>query len=468
MAEASPKDPVSLRRSILVWLVLATAAIGVLALLDTRNEARRTARDVSDRVLVGSAMSISEAVTVTAEGGIAISIPFSALDMLSSTAEDQVFYRIDGPDGLLTGYDDLAPVAQGLTSGTGLADDRFRGIRVRKATILRELTSSDGTLPFSVTVAETTLARDALEQSILTRSALRLALLIGGAAVVAWAAATYALRPLDRLSGSLASRAPNDMTPISASAPAELRPVLDALNGYLARLSIAMTTVQNFASNANHQIRTPLTVARTQIAMAGKSGGKSQPQPLERADLALIRIERVLEQLLLLARIQATGSGPQLQEIDVASVAASVTADLLPKALSAGKDLGYDGPDRVLAISEEVLLGELLRNLVDNAITHCPPNVAITVHVYAAGPESVCVDVVDTGPPVPDAQFNLLHDRLQSVPGQGDVRTGTRGLGLHIVSEIAQALRIDLHLKRGETGGGLTWTIGIPARARPA
>ena len=120
MAEASPKDPVSLRRSILVWLVLATAAIGVLALLDTRNEARRTARDVSDRVLVGSAMSISEAVTVTAEGGIAISIPFSALDMLSSTAEDQVFYRVDGPDGVLTGYDDLAPVAEGLTSGTVL------------------------------------------------------------------------------------------------------------------------------------------------------------------------------------------------------------------------------------------------------------------------------------------------------------------------------------------------------------
>ena len=339
---------------------------------------------------------------------------------------------------------------------------------MRKATILRELTSSVGTLPFSVTVAETTLARDALEWSILTRSALRLALLIGGAAVVAWAAATYALRPLDRLSGSLASRAPNDMTPISASAPAELRPVLDALNGYLARLSTAMKTVQNFASNANHQIRTPLTVARTQIAMAGKSGGKSEPQPLERADLALIRIERVLEQLLLLARIQATGSGPQLQEVDVASVAASVTADLLPKAVSAGKDLGYDGPDSVLAISEEVLLGELLRNLVDNAITHCPPNVAITVHVHAAGPESVRVSVVDTGPPVLDARFNVLQDRLRSVPGQGDVRTGTRGLGLHIVSEIAEALRIDLHLERGETGEGLIWTVAIPTRARLA
>ena len=67
--------PASLRRSILLWLVLATAAIGVLALLDTRTEALRTARDVSDRVLVGSAMAIAEGVDVAADGGLSIAIP---------------------------------------------------------------------------------------------------------------------------------------------------------------------------------------------------------------------------------------------------------------------------------------------------------------------------------------------------------------------------------------------------------
>ena len=458
----------SLRRSILVWLVLATAAIGVLALLDTRNEARRTARDVSDRVLIGSAMSISEAVTVTAEGGIAISIPFSALDMLSSTAQDQVFYRVDGPGGILTGYDDLPPSTAATQSMAGLADQTYRGMRVRTATILRDLTTGEGTVPFSVTVAETTLARDALEQSILTRSALRIAMLIFGAAVVAWAAATYALRPLDRLSGSLASRAPNDMTPIAATAPDELRPVLAALNGYLSRLSTAMTTVQNFASNANHQIRTPLTVARTQIAMAAKSGADVQPQPLERADQALIRIERVLEQLLLLARLQATGTGPHLTEVDVAALASSITADLLPKALSMGQDLGYDGPAWLTALSEEVLLGELLRNLVENAIAHCPADALITVHVEAAGPDRVLLSVVDTGPPLPDALITVLRSRIKAGGTGSDVRTGTRGLGLHIVTEIAHALKVDLRLERGENGAGLAWSIGIPTRLAQA
>lgn len=448
----------SLRRSILVWLLLATAAIGVLALIDTRIEALRTARDVSDRVLVGSAMAIAEAVSVDATGSLAVTIPFSSLDMLSSTAQDQVFYRVDGPQGLLTGYSDL-PRADGA-SEAALSDGTYRGMHVRIATIPRELTTGEGTVPFSVTVAETTLARDALARSILTRSALRIAGLILGAAIVAWTAATFALRPLDRLSRTLVGRTAHDLTPIEAPAPAELRPVLDALNGFLARLSKAMAAMQNFASNANHQIRTPLTVARTQVAMAGKASGFAEP--LDKADQALIRIERVLEQILLLARIEATGSTPALGKVDIAALARSVTADLLPKAVSLRQDLGYDGPHAAFARSEEVLLGELLRNLVDNAVTHCPPGTVVTVQVSQTSSD-VLITVVDTGPKVPEALVTLLRDRISPDQNRGEVRTRTRGLGLHIVAEIARALQADLALNLGANGDGLVWTVRLDA-----
>ena len=450
--------PPSLRRSILVWLVLATAAIGALALIDTRIEAQRTARDVSDRVLVGAAMAIAEGVDMDGEGGVAILIPFSALDMLSSTAQDQVFYRVDGPAGLLTGYDDLSAVPVTETRAPALTDGTYRGMQIRTATILRELTSGEGTLPFRVTVAETTRAREALAQAILARSALRIAALILGAAVVAWTAATYALRPLDRLSRSLAARAPHDLTPIETPAPAELRPVLDALNGFLVRLSRAMAAMQNFASNANHQIRTPLTVARTQVAMAGKARGEAR-QTLDKADRALIRIERVLEQILLLARIEATGTRPVLTTLDVAQLARGVTADFLPQAVALGKDLGFAGADSAMAWSEEVLLGELLRNLIDNALTHCPAETMVTVHVAPSGAGGVTVEVIDTGPPIADADLALLRGRLDP---SGGVRTGTRGLGLHIVAEIALALRASVRLERGPQGQGLAWSVTLP------
>ena len=465
MADHPLPRPVSLRRSILVWLVLATAAIGALALLDTKVEALRTAREVSDRVLVGSAMAIAEGVDGDAEGGLSISIPFSALDMLSSTAQDQVFYRVDGPGGTLTGYGDLplAPVPTGQE--IGLADSTYKGSTLRTATILRDLTSGQGTVRFSVTVAETTLARDALAQSILTRSALRIAVLILGAALVAWTAATYALRPLDRLSRAIAARAPHDLTPVSGDAPAELRPVLDALNAFLARLSRAMAALQNFAGNANHQIRTPLTVARTQIALSAKATGAPRREALDKADAALVRIERVVEQLLLLARIEATGARPTLVPVDVAALAREITADLLPQALRLGKDLGFDGPESLLATTEPVLLGELLRNLVDNALQHCPEGTMVTVHLQHR--DGLRLGVIDTGPSPGAAQLAVLRARLSPSGATDVVRTGTRGLGLHIVAEIARALGAQMTLDPGPDGRGLAIFATLAAAPRP-
>ena len=455
------RHPASLRLSILIWLVPATAAIGALALIDTRVEALRTARDVSDRVLVGSAMAIAEGVSVDASGRLAVSIPFSALDMLSSTAQDQVFYRVDGPEGILTGYQDLAIAPLGPDQSEQLTDGSFRTMTVRTATLLREVTTGEGTLPFTVTVAETTRARDALSRSILTRSALRIAGLIAGAALVAWAAATYALRPLDRLSLALAARAPHDLTPIPPEAKAELRPVLDALNRFLARISNAMTALQNFAGNANHQIRTPLTVARTQIALAGSAA--TRREALDKADAALVRIERVLEQLLLLARLEATGSRPALRDLDVAALAREVTADLLPQALRLGQDLGYDGPQTASAVTEEILLGELLRNLVTNALTHCPAGTMVTVQLERLPEDSLRLGVVDGGPALSASDLAALRARLQ--PDRSGLRTGTRGLGLHIVGEIAQALHGTLDLAPGPGGNGLAVSVTLPGPA---
>ena len=71
--------PYSLRRRLLLWLLLATMALGLVALIDTWREALRTAQSVSDRVLVGSALAIAERVTVDETGGLEVDIPYSSL-----------------------------------------------------------------------------------------------------------------------------------------------------------------------------------------------------------------------------------------------------------------------------------------------------------------------------------------------------------------------------------------------------
>lgn len=94
VAVRNPPFP-SRRRRLLIWLIVATVLIRGLALIDTRVEADRTSEQVSDRILAGLAMTIAKGVTVDALGVLSVMIRFSALD--------QVFYRVDGPDGFLVG-----------------------------------------------------------------------------------------------------------------------------------------------------------------------------------------------------------------------------------------------------------------------------------------------------------------------------------------------------------------------------
>jgi two-component system, OmpR family, sensor histidine kinase TctE len=453
---------ISLRRRLVVWLIIATVGIGALALVDTRAEAVLTAQQVSDRVLVGAAMAIAEGVTVDANGGLSVAIPFSALDMVSSTAQDRVFYRVDGPDGFLTGYSDLSRAPLDPLVVADVADDAFRGAAIRKATVLREVTTGADILPFAVTVAETTLARDQLSSAILQRSAARIAGLIAVAALVAWAAATLALRPLDRMSQRIALRAPHDLSPIEGPAPKELLPVLGALNSFLSRLQRSMSAIANFSSNANHQIRTPLTVARTQIELAKKTGLTDQAAvALGKADAALIRTERVLEQLLLLARVEASGARPALANVDVAALARTIAEEELSAALQKDQDLGYEGPARLEAVSEEILLGELLRNLVSNALRHCPAGSSITIRLQKLETGAL-ISVLDNGPGLPDAQFEKLRSFVTPGDQNSFVRAGQHGLGLHIVREIADAVGAVVTLQRNIAGQGLCFGVLLP------
>ena len=443
------RAPASLRLRLILSLALATLAIGTVALLDTRAEAIRTARDVSDRVLLGSAMAIAERVTVSDDGGLDAEVPFSALEMLSSTAEDRVFYRIDGPGGFLTGYEDLARL-DATPEAARFADSRMRGDPVRQVTIARSVTSGEGTLAIAVTVAETTRARDGLARAILWRSAIRLSLIGVAAMAIAWAVITLALRPLDRLGQAIAARAPGDLDPLSAPVPQEIAPLIEALNGFIGRLQSSMSALRRFTSNANHQIRTPLATARTHLALAGRAGGEGAS--LAKADQALVRAERVLAQLLLLARLDATEGGIARVPVDLAALAREVTAEALPRADEAGQDLGYDGPDSLMILAEPVLLAEAIGNLVDNAIAHAGRDCAVTVRV--SDPGSLAVS--DTGKGLPPDRLA----RLFLPAGAG----ADHGLGLSIVQDIARRLGGEVSAVHGEGERGLTVRLDLGQR----
>ncbi|MEI4485023.1 sensor histidine kinase [Frigidibacter sp. MR17.14] len=458
----------SIRRRLLTWLLVSTAVIGLLALLDTRAEAVRTANTVSDRVLAGSAMAIAERVSVdeTGDGGLSVDIPYSALEMLSSTAQDRVFYRVDGPPGtFITGYRELTPL-DGPWDVPVFADAAFDGAPIRVASLRRAASTGIDSIPFVVTVAETTAARGALTSTILLRSALRLGLMILGATVAVWIAVTLALRPLHRLGAALSLRSPDDLSPIDEAAPREVRGLVETVNGFMARLAGALGAMRNFTGNASHQLRTPLAVVRTQLALAARAPDLPAAQAAARAgDAAIGEAERILAQLLTLARVDAAGSAAAgAARFDLVALARDTTAERVPDAAGAGLDLGFEAEGSAEIRAEPVLVAEMLRNLIDNALRYAGRGAEATVRVRPGRGGTVVLEVQDDGPGIPEHRRAEVRARfVRGAPVQADSSgAGGSGLGLPIVEEIATLFGGALELDAGPCGRGLVARIRFP------
>lgn len=449
----------SLRRRLLGWLLISTAIIGCIALADTYREANNTANIVSDRVLSGSALAIAERVVVSENGYLEVDIPYVALEMLTSAAQDRVFYRVNGQNGqFLTGYQNL-PSVSGLRSDAPVfVDAEFRGEPIRVAAIQRFASTGVNSVPFTVTVAETTIARSRLAQAIILRSALRLLFMIVGAAIIVWIAVTISLRPLYRLSEAIAERSPNDLHPIRQSVPVEVENLVETVNSFMVRLQSALDALRHFTGNASHQLRTPLAIIRTQLALSARASTLEDAQAAARkGDASVAHAEHILAQLLRMANIDAAGSGEKqsLVKVDLAQLAQSITADYIPVAAEAGIDLGFEQIDEASIMAEPLLLGELLGNLISNAIAYTGRGTEVTVRVLRDG-EAACLEVEDNGPGISPEKRNVVRQRFAR--GEGNAAPGA-GLGLAIVEEIAAFFNGRLSLEDGAGGRGLKATV---------
>jgi Signal transduction histidine kinase len=450
----------SLRRRLLAWLLIATAVLGAFALADTWREAEKTANEVSDRVLVGSALAIAERVIVSEDGKLEVDIPYVALEMLTSAAQDRVFYRVDGPPGtFITGYQNLPSVPRVEGQAAAFEDSTFRGEPIRVAVLARSASTGINSVPFVVTVAETTIARQQLMQTILFRSAARLLFMIVGAAVIVWVAVTVSLRPLYRFSEAIAQRSPDDLHPIAERVPSEVQGLVDTVNSFMVRLESALDALRHFTGNASHQLRTPLAIIRTQLALASRATDlEAARSAVGKADAAVADGERLLAQLLLMAKIDAATRSASFTETDLSSLAQTLTADQVPLAAEAGIDLGFEGADRLPILGEPLLLGELLKNLITNGLLYAGRGAEMTVRALRQGGEAV-LEVEDNGPGIPpDRRAAVLQrfDRGTRADSSGS------GLGLPIVEEIAQLHRARMELLGGADGRGLCVRIRFP------
>jgi two-component system sensor histidine kinase TctE len=342
------------------------------------------------------------------------------------------------------------------------------GEREGQKTRMVSLTFSSNGEILQLHVSETTQQRQALIRGILANIVIPELLLTLIALAVVWYGLKQGLRPLERLRHEVLNRKRDDLRQLDGDkAPAEVRPLIDAVNDLLERLKQVMAAQQRFVADAAHQLRTPLAGLMTQSEIALRSNEPKQKQhAIEYIHTSTEHGIRLVNQLLALARNEPGGQNDDnFTSLNLTKLAQENTLHWLPMAQEKNIDLGYEGATSIVEVRGDAnSLLEMLNNLIDNAIRYTPPGGLITVGV-AATQQGAELSVEDNGPGIEPQHRERVFERFYRILGSG--QSGS-GLGLAIVAEVAKRHQAALQLDAGKDGKGTRICICFPHSIPPA
>lgn len=283
-------------------------------------------------------------------------------------------------------------------------------------------------------------------------------------ALLIWWIVGRSLQPLGVLAGSVRERSPEALEPLQTRGlPEEVRPLVNALNDLLGRLSVSLQHERAFIADAAHELRSPLTALSLQLqALASADTDAGRGEAATQLQAGVARATRLVEQLLTLARHQQPAvAEPGTVALD--ALARETVTALLPLADSRRIDLGITSADPATVRGDADALAALLRNLVDNAIRYTPGGGRVDVAVRREADGShrrTVLEVCDSGPGIPDAERERVFDRFYRAPGTA---TSGSGIGLSIVKAIAERHGASIELGAGDGGQGLRVRVVFPA-----
>lgn len=457
-----PPNSFSIRRRILALALALLLAAAVVLIVFIRDYAERSADRAFDRLLAASALTIAGAVQVE-DDTVIVELPFASFGMFSG--RDRVFYAVENPGGgAVTGYEDLSRMLPQMTSaGPVFADTMYRGELVRVASVGR-LTSSGGDADWvTIHVAETQTEREALAGEILGNAIVPVIALTLLAIGLVWFGIGRMFAPLAKLEQELRGRAPDDLSALDVPVPVEVSHLVNALNGFMARLGSAMERVTGLVAEAAHEVRTPLASLRAQAEVAmDEQDPEALRRRVGRIHQGAIHASQLVSQLLMEATIshrlenqetETSAFGAVVDEVRQrldGEQASRVTVALTPEA------------EQAQVRGDRVALREMVRNVVDNALVYSDGPVTIGGMVEDG---VVMMSVTDQGPGIPDSEKELVLERFKRGTASG-AKVGS-GLGLSIVKRVAEAHRGALRLL-DRPGGGLVVEIDLPLVGRNA
>jgi signal transduction histidine kinase len=274
-----------------------------------------------------------------------------------------------------------------------------------------------------------------------------------------WLAVRRGLRPLQILSKTIAERGADDLTPLGLDTKyAELRPLTSALDRLLSQLRMKVAREHHFVQDAAHELRTPMAVISAQAhVMAMANDVEQRREASQHLTDAIARASHLIEQLLDLARIDATSTTLPIT-FDVAQLLRQELVNLAPIAMARNIELSLEAPDELTCNLVQHAFLSIVQNLLTNAVRygHDGGRVAVEILVIEG---ILTLSVADDGPGIAEAERSLVFERFYRVAGT-DI-SGS-GLGLAIVTQAVARLRGTVSLTSGLNGRGCCFTVALP------
>ncbi|CAB1370410.1 sensor histidine kinase [Denitratisoma oestradiolicum] len=454
----------SLLGEILLWILTLLMLLWAISVVMTYQVADSLANQPYDEQLATEVRGLSRLVSVN-QGRVTANFPGPAREILRADSKDRVYFQILGPDGhLVAGDKDLPTVdAPDVTDGTVVLfrDDAILDDEVRVAYSFLSLIPDQA--PVLVQVAETRKKRLGLAASIVSGVIVPQFVIVPLAVLLVYLGLTHGITPLQRLQQELHSRLPSDLAPISVKGiPMEIRPILEALNDVMARLDDNLKVQRRFIADAAHQLKTPLTGLRTQTELAlGETTSEAMRRGLRQVDLSAENLTHLIQQLLSLARAEASSSAEaDFAPVDLNELVRVVAQEWADRALERRIDLGFESPGLPLWVrGNPFLLHEMFTNLIDNAIKYTPPGGLVTVRT--SGDHEACrIEIEDSGIGIPEEDRQRVFERFYRALG---TETDGSGLGLSIVKEVCELHRGSIAIDNPMGGKGTLVRVSLPA-----
>ena len=459
MARGQP----SLKTRFLVGLLVPVSCVAVAVAVGGSLVISHVVEVTHDRLLKGSLLAIAERLAVE-DGEVTVDLPRVALGMLETQSDDSVFYKVSADGQTVTGYNDLPlPRKVALEPEQPIFwDDTYRGNAVRIAAISRHVYGI--AKPVLVTVAETEHAREQLWREMIRELAMAEIVLLAVIALLTWRAVERGLGPLAQLKRQIdrrGIRGSKDFQPLDLQmVPKEALAPAQAINELLERVSLATQILRQFTADASHQMRTPLAALRTHLDLLKRrlTGSSEMTEMVMEVDAQVVRLDRMISQLLTLARADEdvlVRSPPE--KISLVTKVKQILASRAQAAAARNIELQLEvEQDEMSVEANELLVDEVFGNVIDNAIRYGAAGGAVIARLSRDG-ETGVVDVEDDGPGIPPAERQKVFERFYRI-ARPDAPDGS-GLGLAIVRVLLDRMGSSIELGEGKRLRGLRVTM---------